>query len=246
MINRAGDLMELKEDALDLMHDAGFAIENVTVVLDEKLPYMGHTVQVNGAPVVVVSGMALKSGMALNLLIHEFGHVYRTQSAHPSHDSGLILSAISFVMHGKVVPKYQEEVLYAIINHLEDLYSDDIFFKIFDSDRANVGTNKFFLGWIHKPVKKVKNKQDSWTNAEFLLSAAFADANLHRHNIKDVDGLIRKAVEEFLSKIDKRMSIKYNFFKNLMVNLPEKVNEKEYERLLISYLSEFLKIAKLK
>ncbi len=237
------EFTELKKNAFALMKDAGYPVKDVAVVLDENLPYMGHTTEVDGIPVVVVSGMSFSSGMALNLLVHELGHVYRTQTNHPSHDSELILSIISWVMHGKVIQKYQEESLYAIINHLQDLYSDDIFFKIFDKDLAVDNINEFFLDWIHEPKKKIKSKKDSWTNAEYMLGAAFAQANLYRHNVKDVDGLVEKGVAEFLGKVDKRLSMKYDFFKNFMISLPEKVTEKEYEKLLIKYLSEFLKIA---
>ncbi|HVF69514.1 MAG TPA: DUF5781 family protein [Xanthomonadales bacterium] len=237
------EFIALKEKAFELMQDAGFPVKNVSVVLDESLPYMGHTTEVNGVPLVVVSGMAVTSGMALNLMIHELGHVYRTQSGHPSHSPSLILSVIAWVMHGKVVEKYQEELLYGIINHLQDLYSDDIFFKIFDKGMADENINEFFLGWIHKPVKTIKSKKSSWTNASYLLSAAFAQANLYRHNVEDVDGLVGKAVKKFLGQIDQRMAVNYEFFKNLMINLPEKVTKKEYEKLLIKYLSEFLKLA---
>jgi hypothetical protein len=233
----------LKRDAFSLMEKAGFHVNNIAVVLDENLSYMGHTTEIDGVPVVVISGMALSNGTALNLLVHELGHVYRTQSRHPSHNSGLIISVIAWVMHGKVVEPYQEETLFAIINHLQDLYSDDIFFKIFDNTMASEDTNRFFLGWIHSPIKKVKNRRESWTNTEYLLSTSFAQANLYRHNVKDEGGLIEKAVREFLGKIDKKSAEKYEYFKKFMITLPEKVTAKEYEKLLIKYLSEFLKLA---
>lgn len=237
------DLVELKERAFGLMEDAGFPIKDVSVVLDEKLPFMGYTTERDGKPEVVVSGMALSGGMALNLLIHELSHVYRTQSGHPSHDSQLILSIMAWVMHGKAVHPYQEKTLHAINNHLQDLYADDISFKIFDKNTPGYNLSEFFLGWIHTPIKKVKTREDSWTNADYLLSAAFAQANLHRHNVRDVGGKVEKAVQDFLSQIDKRLSSRYEFFKEFMVNLPEKVTEKEYESLLIKYLTEFLKLA---
>ncbi len=239
----SGEFTQLKKKAFTLMNKAGYPVTNVAVILDENLPYMGHTTEVDGLPLVVVSGMAMSGGMALNLLIHELGHVYRTQSGHPSHDSGLILSVIAWVMHGKVVHKYQEDTLFAIVNHLQDLYSDDIFFKIFDKDNAPKNISEFFLGWIHTPFKKVKNRENSWSNASYLLSAAFAEANLYRHNVKDADGKVEKAVQEFLGQVEARMSVKYDFFKNFMISLPEKVTEKEYENLLIKYLSQFLKLA---
>lgn len=243
MRKESTEIAELKMQGFSLMEKAGFPIKDVAVVFDENLPYMGHTTEVDGIPVVVISGLAISSGMAINLLIHELGHVYHTQSNHPSHDASLIWAIISWVMHGKVIDKYQEEILFEIINHLQDLYSDDIFFKIFDKDMAPNNINEFFLGWIHTPVKKVKSRKDSWKNAAFLLSTAFAEANLYRHNVKDRGGVVEKAVQDFLSKIDKRMAEKYDFFKKFMVTLPEKPTEKEYEKLLIKYLSEFLKIA---
>ena len=235
-------LEKLKTEAFSLMEKAGFHVNNVAIVLDENLPYMGHTTEIDGVPVVVVSGMALSGGMALNLIIHELGHVYRTQSGHPSHDSELISSIVSFVVHGKVIEPYQEEALYGIINHLQDLYSDDIYFKIFDKGKSSDNINEFFLGWIHTPLKKAKNRKDQWINAGYLLSAAFAQANLHRHNVKDKGGLVENAVKIFLSQVSPTMAVKYDFFKNLMINLPEKVTEKEYEKILINYLAEFLKL----
>ncbi len=240
---RNKNLKKLENEALLMMEKSGFPVTNVSVVLDVNLPYMGHTIEVDGLPVVVVSGMALDGELALNLIIHELSHVYRTQSCHPSHDSQLILSIIVWVMHGKAVHQYQEDALFAIINHIQDLYADDIFFKVFDKDTANKNINEFFLGWIHAPLKKVKTREDSWTNSGYLLSASFADANLYRHNIKDGGGKLEKAINEFLNQCDKKVAEKYDFFKNFMITLPEEVTEKEYEKLLISYLVKFLKIA---
>lgn len=243
MQNQDQKLKKLGNEAILMMEKSGFPVTNVSVVLDINLPYMGHTVEVDGLPVVVISGMALDGEMALNLIIHELSHVYRTQSGHSSHDSQLILSIIVWVMHGKAVHKYQEDTLFAIINHIQDLYADDIFFKVFDKDTANKNINEFFLGWIHTPLKKVKSREDSWANAGYLLSAAFAQANLYRHNINDKGGLVQKAIENFLGEIDSKMAEKYDFFKDFMISLPEEVTEKEYEKLLIKYLVEFLKIA---
>lgn len=244
--NTKTELSILKEQAFSLMEKAGFPINNVAVVLDENLPYMGHTVEIDNVPVVVVSSMALSSGMGLSLIIHELGHVYRTQTKHPSHDSSLILSIISWVMHGKAIDPYQEEIVFSIINHLQDLYSDDIFFKIFDKSKGQDNINEFFLGWIHSPIKKVKSRKDSWKNAEYLLSASFAQANLYRHNVTDKGGLVEKAINDFLHQLNPLLAKKYDFFKKFMISLPEHVTDKEYQNLLIKYLSEFLKIANIR
>jgi len=233
------NLEELKKQAISLMAKAGFPLTGeFEVELDEKLPYMGHTTERNGKPLIVVSGKALSGGMALNLFIHELSHLYRIQSGHPSHDQGLLLAIISWVMHGKVVHPYQEKILHSIINNIEDLYADDISFKIFAKGED---LNEFFIGWIHKSVKP-KTIEDKWENAEKLLSAAFAQGNLERHHIVDTDNKMQKAINEFLKASDENLVEKYNFFKKFMVALPEKVTEKEFEKLLTAYLGEFLKL----
>lgn len=237
------DLDVVKDHALSLMKDEGFPLEgDVEVVLDQDLPYMGYTTQREGKSVIVVSGMALSSGGALNLMIHEMSHVYFTQTGHPSHDYQLLSRITGWVMQGRVVTTYKENTIKAIINHIQDLYADDISFKIFKTSQEDLA--EFFMGWIHKPVKSV-TEEDRWINAGHLLSAAFAQANLEKHNIEDKEGKVAKAIQEFLSKIDKKQAEKYEYFKKFMVTLPEELNEKEFEKLLIEYLGEFLKLTKL-
>lgn len=236
------DLDIVKDHALSLMKEEGFALEeDVEVVLDQDLPYMGYTTQRDGKSVIVVSGMALASGGALNLMIHEMSHVYFMQIGHPSHNQQLLNRITGWVLQGRVVLPYQEKAIQAIINHLQDLYADDISFKIFKTSQENL--TEFFMGWIHKPVKPV-TEEDRWTNAAHLLSAAFAQANLEKHNIEDKGGKVEKAIQDFLSKLDKKQAEKYEYFKKFMIKLPEKVSEKEFERLLIEYLGEFLKLTK--
>ena len=238
------DLQELKNQAYALMEKAGFVLKgDIEVVLDQKLPYMGYTTERDGKPVIVVSGLTFSSGSTINLVVHEMSHVYRTQSGHPSHDYNLLTTLTAFVVHGRAPEAYQEQILHTIINHLQDLYADDISFVIFDkiSPRPNLGD--FFLGWIHEPLTGAASVEKLWGNADRLLSAAFAQANLKRHHVKDKGRKVETAVGEFLSKIDKRTAEKYEFFRDFMIDLPENPTRKEFEKLLIRYLSEFLKLA---
>ncbi|MBA3724399.1 MAG: hypothetical protein H0W89_05955 [Candidatus Levybacteria bacterium] len=239
------NLKALKEQALDLMKSSGFAItQEVEVQIDAKLPFMGYTTDLHGKPLIVVSENAMKGGMAINLLVHELSHVYRTQSGHPSHNYTLLSAIAGWVMQGSIAFSYQEKILHTIINHLQDLYADDISFVIFTKNTPQQDLNQFFLSWIHEPSTASDPAQKAWENADHLLSTAFAAANLERHNIQDKDGNVARAVEAFLSKTGKHYKDKFYFFKEFMVRLPEKVTDKEYEKLLIAYLSEFLKLTK--
>ena len=90
-------------NALRMMRDSGFEIsDKLEVVLDPELPFMGYATKRSGGHVIVVSGMALKSGLVEGLLIHEMRHVYRTDNNHPSHNSELLNSVRHAAIH-----KYQ-------------------------------------------------------------------------------------------------------------------------------------------
>lgn len=237
---------EVKEQALKLMKQAGYEIPVlVSVSVDPDLQFMGYTTEKNGKPHIVVAKFALESGMAINLLVHELSHVYRIQTNHPSHDAEFLTAISSWVMQGKIIYDFQGQVLENILNHLQDLYADDISFKIFSKNTAQKDLNEFFLTWIHEHSTAQDVVQRSWENADNVLSAAFAGANLERHGIKDTDGKVAKAIDQFLEKSGTEKKEKFKFFKDFMVLLPEEVTKKQFEKLLIAYLSEFLKLTKI-
>jgi hypothetical protein len=237
------DLELVKQQALAMMKHAGFPVpSDVEVELDENLPFMGYTTDRNGGPVIVVSGDALASGTAVNLLVHELSHVYRSLTNHPSHDYQLLTAITTWVMHGKAVEPYQEKILHAILNHLQDIYADDISFKIFNETSPDQNLSEFFMSWIRMPHKHPKKPEQIWENADALLSTAFAQANLERHNVTDKDGKVAKEVKRFLTVLDKPMAAKFDFFKKFMLLMPEEVSQKDFEKMLISYLSEFIKL----
>lgn len=235
---------QLKNQALDLLKSAGYQIhETVGVRVDPTLPYMGYTTEENCQTVIVVSGDGLKSGMALNLLIHELSHAYRLENHHPSHNSQLLDAITNWVLNGKLLQEYQTETIQALINHLQDLYADDISFAVFAKNAQQENLNEFFLNWIKEP-KKGFSEEAIWANVSTVISAAFAQANLERHHVKDTDGKVATAIASLLEKMPERYSDKYAFFKDFMINLSDPVSDKEFESLLIKYLSEFLKLTK--
>lgn len=242
----AVQLEELKKQALSLMETAGFALTgDIDVTLDANLPFMGYTTEREGKHVIVVSGKTFAAGSTINLLIHEMSHIYRIQSKHPSHNYQLLTNISAWVMRGKVVEAYQEKIVHALLNHLQDIYADDISFAVFAKIPQQSNLNEFFLSWIHEPMVGKDTEEKSWTNAGYVVSAAFAQANLQRHKVKDKNKVISQAMEKFLSQIDKHSAAKYTFFKDFMVKLPEEVTEKDFERFLIAYLSEFTKLTTL-
>lgn len=233
-------LLELKKQALELMEEHGFKIkEDINIEVDHKLPFMGYTTEKNGKTVIVVSGWSLRTDMTLGLVIHELGHVYRIETNHPSHNSKIHSKAVRGVFEGKTLFGYQNNAIYNVINNIQDLYADDIAFKVYLSGYKKHDLSSFFLGWIRPPVSPVTTTHDRWRNAEDLLSTSFAQANLQRHGIPDAGGKVEIGVKKFLDHVDPRLSAKYGYFKDLMVGLPEKITDVQFEKLLEQYLHEF-------
>ncbi|HEY5620346.1 MAG TPA: DUF5781 family protein, partial [Candidatus Bathyarchaeia archaeon] len=112
--------------ALRMMEEAGYAIgDNVSVVVDPDLPFMGYTFPGEAGFNIVVSGTAVDSGMLEGLLVHEMSHIYRMKSKHPSHDEQIINDVVGSFLARGLARDYQQKILHDLVNHLEDLYADD-------------------------------------------------------------------------------------------------------------------------
>ncbi len=239
-------LEEIKNHALSHMHHAGYKItQDITLVIDPLLDQMGYATVKDGKSVIVVSEKAVKDKSAVNLLIHEFSHIYRIETHHPSHNQSRINTIVGWAVYGKVMYPYQETIIQDMLNHLMNIYADDITFKVLASGKKQLHFNDFFLHWVKEPSNSEDMLMKRWEDAGGLISAAFAEASLSRHNIFDTDRKVEKAVEKFLTGIDKKQAEKYAFFKTFLSYLPEEVEEKEYEKLLIKYIGEFLKMSSL-
>jgi len=234
-------------NALRIMRNAGFEIsDKLRVEVDPKLAFMGYSTKRGGSDVIVVSGMALRSGMVETLLIHEMCHVYRTNANHPSHNNGLLNRVGQFIMRrSHLTEDYQVAVVQQAVNHIQDLYADDVAFRVlsqsetFPLDQAF----SFFLSWINdKPVGS-KNAKSVWLNIGIMLNNCFALSNMVRHDIPDVDKRAESKIQKFLSQTDERMKREFAYFQDFMINLREKTTEKEFEEDLTNYLTKITALA---
>jgi hypothetical protein len=235
------------QKALKLMRVSGFAVSGgVEVVVDADLPFMGYSMQRAGGNVIVVAGRAVESGIIEGLLIHELCHIYRTEKKHPSHNHELLNRVGHKVILGFLLKRdYQIKTIQQAVNHIQDLYADDISFQVFN--KAQVFTpeqaHAFFLDWINDTPANGKSIKTRWLNAGAMLNNCFAFSNLTRHKIPDINDKVQKAVERFLSQSDTTTKEAYSYFKNFMTNLKENVTEHEFEEDLAEYLNKAVTLA---
>jgi hypothetical protein len=247
---RSKVLDEKATRALRMVNDAGFSIVGpVRFALDERLPFMGYATFKRQEHLIVVAGRALSSEMIEGLLIHELSHVYRTEKNHPSHNR-VLLNGVEKQIRGrfKIHAKYQGKILQEIVNHVQDLYADDISFQVFKKNQTSLGSldqiGEFFVGWmVTEPIQSKNKKMEAWLNLSAMLNNAFITSNLERHRIERFKKKASKMHEIFLSRIDSHLSRSSSYFRTYMTNLKEEVKEQEFKQELLEYMTRFLELA---
>jgi len=234
--------------ALEAMRNSGFEIsEKLEVVLDPELPFMGYATKKSGKNVIVVSSSAIKSGPVEGLLIHEMCHIYRTEQNHPSHNSELLNSiGQAVIRRNHLTEDYQIRTIQQAVNHIQDLYADDIAFEVFK--KSGVFTPEqafeFFLDWINDTAIPPKTKKDKWLNIGIILNNCFAISNLTRHKIKDTNNQAENKIQKFLSQINPSTKKEFAYFRNFMENLEENPTEMQFKKDLTAYLTKTIELAK--
>ncbi len=236
-----------RETAIEMMRKAGYDIgTKVKVVVDPNLPFMGYTMPQGGDFTIVVSGGAVGSGLLEGLLVHEMSHVYRIQTNHPSHNGQILEEAIDNLGKKTILRDYQQKIVHDLLNDIQDLYADDISFKvlrnspIMESDQMT----RFLQDWVKdEPAKTRDPTMDSWINASIMTHNARAIAQMARHKVEDIDDRAEQANKKFLSQVTPRVAGRFEYFRNLLENLREDMTAEEYRKLLADYMSQFLDVA---
>ncbi len=228
-----------RERALGMMRDAGYNIgKDVNVVIDPKLLFMGYTVPQRGRFKIVVSGMAVESGLLEGLLVHEMSHIYRIRTRHPSHNGTILQEAIDNL--GKMEP-YQEKILFDLLNDIQDLYADDISFQVIRTNRImdESQATDFLQSWVKdEPVKTGDAKKDNWMKGSIMEHNARALAQMQRHGIKD--NRAKLANRRFLASMPSKMAQHHPYIESLLKNLRQDLTEDKYRILLADLLKHFL------
>jgi hypothetical protein len=240
-------LEKFKGSALWMMKAAGFGIPGkLKVLVDPELPFMGYSTRQSGENIIVIAGKALQSGMVEGLLVHEMSHIYRINKLHPSHNSKLLDKVgYSIINQNHLTKDYQIKVIQQAVNHIQDLYADDIAFKVFRISKIfpNDQAFNFFLDWINDEPLNSKEAKAVWLNVGVMLNNCFALSNMIRHVVPDVNHQAENKVQAFLARTNEQMREAFAYFKDFMINLKENVTEKEFEEDLTNYLTKVSALA---
>ncbi len=230
------------------MREAGFDVgEGVDAIVDPRLPIMGYTMRGEGGRFrITASGMAVRSGMLGGLLLHEMSHIVRMRTGHPSHDPRIIEEAMARVADGSVTKDYQRKVLHDLVNNVEDLYADDIAFRVIRESGVLTAeqASRFLQDWVEDaPAESRDEARARWENAWRVANNARAIAQMARHGIEDTGGRAAAANERLLSRLGPAARGEFEYLRDLLANLKEDITGDGYRDLLVDYLSRFLEVA---
>jgi hypothetical protein len=170
--------------------------------------------------------------------------VYRNITGHPSHNERIIAHlASSFIKNYKLDSDYQRQILHQVINHVQNLYADDITMKTLTVDNGLFDPKQleeFFTEWIkEEPIRTDGSRRDRWVNAAIMLNNSLALSNMQRHNISDENHLAESKSSIFLSRINPNAAREFAYFNDFMVGLKEEVTDEEFEKDMEEYLARF-------
>jgi hypothetical protein len=151
------------------------------------------------------------------------------------------------VIHENELDKdYQIKIIQQAVNHVQDLYADDLAFQVFRKGGAFTPkqAHSFFLEWINETPLEEKSSKNRWQNVGIMLNNCFAVSNLARHRIPDIGNQVENAVQKFLSKANGRLRGEFAYFRDFMTDLTEDVTREQFEKDLTEYLTRITLLTK--
>src|SRR5256884_6765776 len=127
--------------------------------------------------------------------------VYRIQTNHPSHNGHILEEGIDNLGKKTVLRDYQQKIVHDLLNDIQDLYADDISFKVLRNSpiMASDQMTRFLQDWVKdEPAKSRDAVMESWNNASIMTHNARAIAQMARHGVEDIGGRAAPANKRFL------------------------------------------------
>lgn len=188
-----------------------------------------------------ISVAAARGGMARELALHEFAHMFRHEEGHASHIQST-REAIYLAGTGRSVQRERVLQCYQIANHMKDIYADDLTLRVTPPERLIAFLESSVAGWLADgpttfvPVDATpaSPRPDPDIRA---VNAAFALGLLERHDVLPADHRIRELADLVAADAP---NVPFDRYRRLFRTLPEDPDTSTYRRQLVDIAREHL------
>ena len=138
---------------------------------------------------LTISRKAATSAMARELALHEFAHMYRHETGHPSHTQSTE-EAIYLALAGQFVERRKLTHCYQIANHMKDIYADDVWLEVAPADKLVAFLEASLAAAVADRPADPRTWQRLTPAADpeiTAVNAAFALGLVERHGLVDAD-----------------------------------------------------------
>jgi hypothetical protein len=203
---------------------------------DERT-WTGHDAEKH---VLNISRQAATSAMARELALHEYAHMRRHESGHPSHTQSTE-EALYLALAGKSVEQRRLTHCYQIANHMKDIYADDITLEVGSPgklvDFLESSLASALVDVPGRPPSEVTHPQDPAADPEITaVNAAFALALVERHDLVDRDHRIYDLAD---AAANDAPNVSVDRFRRQFRSLAENPDESEYRQALVDATREY-------
>ncbi len=188
-----------------------------------------------------ISKPVASSGLARELAVHEFAHMYRHEEGHVSHHLSTE-EAIYLAAAGRRIPRDHILHCFQIANHMKDIYADDLTMSVARSDKlvaflesslANVLVDGQPTA-VPPGVERISPTPDRSIAA---VNAAFALGLLDRHHLVDDDHHVHNLAHILATDAP---HVPFDRFRALFSGLTRDPDERTYRRSLVTALGSYL------
>lgn len=188
-----------------------------------------------------ISTAAARGGMARELALHEFAHMYRHEEEHASHVQST-REAIFLAGTGRSVPRDRILQCYQIANHMKDVYADDLTLRVTPAERLVDFLESSVAGWLADAPSAVVPTNATPASPRpdpdiRAVNAAFALGLLERHDALPADHQLRE-----LARIaaENAPAVPFERYRRLFRTLPSNPDPSTYRRRLVDVTREHL------
>lgn len=188
-----------------------------------------------------ISAAAARGGMARELALHEFAHMYRHEEGHASHVQST-KEAIFLAGAGRRVPQDRVLQCYQIANHMKDIYADDLTLRVTPAARLlDFLESSVARSLAHGSPEFVPEQGSAVTSRPdpniSAVNAAFALALLERHDALPDTHRLHELARLVAADAPR---VPFDQFREQFRTLPIDPDPSEYRRLLVDITREYI------